>query len=124
MLWPFKLGIGGVLGTGSQYMSWIALDDVVAAMSFVLSTPVLHGPVNFVAPRAATNAEFTKTLGRVLARPTLLPLPAFAARLAFGEMADALLLASTRVVPKKLAASGYNYQWADLETALRHLLKK
>jgi hypothetical protein len=124
MLLPFKLGVGGVIGSGKQYMSWITLDDVVGAIHHALITEALHGPVNAVAPYPATNIEFTKTLGRVLGRPTLFPMPAFAARLAFGEMADALLLASTRVEPKRLLATDYTFRHPELEDALRHVLGK
>ena len=124
MLLPFKMGVGGVLGSGAQYMSWLALDDALGIIAFALDTASLHGPVNAVAPQAVTNAEYTKSLGRVLKRPTIFPMPAFAARLAFGEMADALLLASARVEPAALLSSGYHFQWSDLEGALRHLLNK
>ena len=124
MLPAFKLGIGGVIGSGRQYMSWIALDDVVGAIDHALSNTVLDGPVNAVAPHPVTNREFTVTLGRVLSRPTLFPMPAFAVRLAFGEMADELLLASQRVEPAKLASSGYKFQFSQLEGALRHALGK
>jgi NAD dependent epimerase/dehydratase family enzyme len=105
-------------------MSWVALDDVVGAIRFALAHPHVAGPVNVVSPHPATNAQFTKTLGRVLSMPTVLPMPAFAARLAFGEMADALLLSSTRVVPQALTATGYEFQLPELERALRHLLGK
>ena len=124
MLPPFRLGVGGVLGSGSQYVSWVALDDVVGAITHVLETDALHGPVNVVAPEPVTNREFTRTLGRVLRRPTRLRVPAFAARLVFGEMADALLLASSRVEPAKLDATGYAFRFPQLEGALRHLLGK
>ena len=124
MLLPFKLGAGGVVGTGQQYMSWITLNDVVGAIHHALITNTLQGPVNAVAPHPVTNHDFTKTLGRVLGRPTLFPMPAFAARLAFGEMADELLLASTRVEPARLVATGYRFRHSDLEGALRHLLGK
>ncbi len=124
MLLPFRLGVGGKIGDGQQYMSWISLDDALGAAQHALTTEGLSGPVNVVAPHPATNVEFTKTLGRVLRRPTLLPMPAFAARLAFGEMADGLLLASQRVEPAKLLASGYEFHHALLEPALRHLLGK
>jgi uncharacterized protein len=123
MLPPFRLGLGGVLGSGRQYMSWIALDDAVAAIQHAIVTDGLQGPVNAVAPHAVTNQEFTKTLGKVLGRPTVLPMPAFAARLMFGEMADELLLASARVQPAKLQASGYSFRYPELEGALRHLLE-
>ena len=122
MLLPFKLGVGGKLGSGNQYMSWISLDDVVGAVHYALETESLSGPVNAVAPTPVTNRVYTKTLGQVLKRPALFPVPGFAARLAFGEMADALLLASTRVVPEKLNRSGYVFRQPELEGALRHLL--
>jgi uncharacterized protein len=122
MLTPFRLGLGGVVGTGKQYMSWITLDDVLGVIQHAMSTETLRGPVNVVTPQAVTNQEFTTTLGKVLRRPTKLPLPAFAARLLFGEMADALLLASTRVAPVRLVASGYTFQYPELEEALQHLL--
>jgi uncharacterized protein (TIGR01777 family) len=124
MLFPFKMMAGGVIGSGQQYMSWIALDDVLGAIHHALVTASLHGPVNAVAPQPVTNREFTKTLGRVLGRPTIAPLPAFAARLAFGEMADALLLTSIRVEPARLLESGYVFRYPELESALRHLLGK
>ncbi|MCI0423349.1 MAG: TIGR01777 family oxidoreductase, partial [Acidobacteria bacterium] len=123
MLPPFRLGIAGIIGSGQQYMSWIALDDLVAAVSYVLSNEGLRGPVNVVAPDAVTNHEFTKTLGRVLRRPTVFPMPAFAARLAFGEMADGLLLSSTRVEPQRLLASGFRFRFPELKAALEHLLR-
>lgn len=123
MLTPFKLGAGGVIGNGGQWMSWIALNDVVGVIQHALATESLRGPVNTVAPKPVTNREFTKTLGCVLGRPMLFPMPAFAARLAFGEVADALLLASQRVEPAKLLASGYKFQFPELEGALRHLLR-
>jgi uncharacterized protein (TIGR01777 family) len=122
MLPPFRLGAGGRIGSGRQWMSWISIDDVVGAISHALATPSLAGPVNAVAPRPVTNAEFTKTLGHVLSRPTVAPMPAFAARLAFGEMADELLLTGQRVVPKRLIESGYRFRHGDLEAALRHVL--
>ncbi|TWU30137.1 TIGR01777 family oxidoreductase [Bythopirellula polymerisocia] len=122
MLFPFKMGAGGVIGDGKQTMSWIALDDVVAAMQFLLTQDSISGPVNLVSPQPATNREFTKTLGKVLGRPTILPMPAFAARLAFGEMADALLLSSTRVVPERLLAGGFSFKYPQLDKALEHLL--
>ena len=124
MLPPFRFGVGGVLGSGQQYMSWIAIDDLLGSILHVLHTSSLQGPVNAVAPNTTTNREFTKTLGRVLERPTILPVPAPAARLAFGEMADEALLASTRVTPTRLAASGYQFRHAHLEEALRHTLGK
>jgi uncharacterized protein len=124
MLPAFKLGAGGMLGSGRQYMSWISLDDALGAVLQTLEITPLRGPVNAVAPHPVTNAEFTKTLGRVLIRPTIFPMPAFAARLVFGEMADALLLSSTRVEPKRLIASNYPFRHSELEPALRQLLHR
>jgi len=123
MLTPFKLGAGGVIGSGRQYMSWVAVDDVVSTIHFALTHDSLRGPVNSVAPNAVTNRDFIQTLGRVLSRPTLIPMPAFVARLAFGEMAEALLLASTRVEPARLLESGFTFRYPDLESALRYLLR-
>ena len=122
MLLPFKLGLGGIIGNGRQYFSWIAIDDVVGALRFALETEALSGPVNLVSPNPTTNRQFTKTLGQVLKRPTILPLPAFAARLAFGEMADELLLTSNRVLPRRLQDEGYSFRFVDLAPALRHVL--
>lgn len=122
MLPPFKLGLGGVVGDGRQYISWIALDDVVGALQFALASDSLSGPVNLVSPQTVTNREFTKTLGKVLGKPTIFPLPGFVARIALGEMADELLLTSNRVVPEKLRQAGFNYGYPDLEAALRHVL--
>lgn len=122
MLTPFKLGVGGKIGSGTQYMSWIALDDAVGAILHALAHGELAGAVNVVAPRAVTNAEFTKTLGSVLNRPTLFAVPAFAARLAFGEVADAALLASQRAEPAQLKATSYHFKYPELEGALRHAL--
>ncbi len=124
MLLPFKLGVGGIVGSGNQYMSWVALDDVIGAIHHALITESVQGPVNVTAPSPVTNREFTATLGRVLRRPTLLPVPAFALRLALGEMADALLLAGARVEPRHLLASHYQFRYPELEGALRHLLGK
>ncbi|MGH6982571.1 MAG: DUF1731 domain-containing protein, partial [Stellaceae bacterium] len=109
---------------GNQYMSWIAIDDAIGAILHALITPQLAGPVIAVAPEAVRNRDFARTLARVLSRPAFLPLPAFAARLMFGEMADELLLASTRVAPQRLTGSGYAFRYAELEPALRHLLGK
>jgi hypothetical protein len=122
LLLPFKLGLGGIIGSGKQYMSWIVLDDVAGAIAHALVTDALQGPVNAVAPYPVTNREFARTLGRVLRRPTVFPLPAFATRLVLGEMADALLLASTRAEPKRLLATQYVFRYPELDGALRHLL--
>ncbi len=123
MLPPFRMGVGGKIGSGKQWMSWIALEDVVGGIRFALANDSLAGPVNFVAPNPVTNAEFTNTLGKVLSRPTLFPIPAFGVRLLFGEMADALLLSSQRVEPVVLQTAGYSLQFAQLDGALRHILK-
>jgi uncharacterized protein len=122
MLAPFKLGLGGVIGDGRQWMSWMTLDDAIAVIVRALSDETLRGPVNVVTPQPVTNREFTKALGRVLHRPAFCPLPAFAARLALGEMADALLLSSQRVEPAKLVARGYSFRFPRLDGALRHVL--
>lgn len=122
MLCPFKAGIGGIIGSGEQYMSWIALDDAVRAVAFALTHDVVHGPVNVVAPNPVTNRTFTKTLGRALGRPTVLPLPTFAARAVFGEMADNLLLASARVRPARLEGAGFVFEYPTLEGAIGHAL--
>ena len=124
MLTPFQMGIGGRIGDGKQWMSWIALDDVVSAIQFMLHDRFVNGPVNFVAPNPVRNADFTKALGSVLARPTFLPVPAFGVRLAFGEMADALLLASQKVEPAVLKARGFAFSWPRLELTLKHLLHR
>jgi uncharacterized protein (TIGR01777 family) len=123
MLPPFKMGVGGILGNGRQYMSWITLDDAVGAIQHTLVTDSLQGPVNNVAPYPVTNREFTKALGRVLRRPTLFPLPSFGLRIMFGrEMANELFLSSTRVEPTRLLETGYAFQYPGLEDALRHVL--
>ena len=122
MLPPFRMGVGGRVGDGKQWMSWIALDDVVNGLKFLIDDESIQGPVNFVAPEPVTNAEFTKTLGRVLGRPTFFPIPAFGVRLAFGEMADALLLSSQRVQPGVLGEKGFKFSWSTLEPTLRHLI--
>ncbi|MFM8220504.1 MAG: DUF1731 domain-containing protein, partial [Planctomycetaceae bacterium] len=122
MLTPFKLGAGGILGSGNQYMSCISLRDVVRAVEFSLTESAASGPLNAVCPQPVTNREFTKTLGKVLGRPTIFPMPAFAARLAFGEMADALLLSSSRVIPAGLSKIGFQFLDPTLEESLRSAL--
>ena len=122
MLPAFRAGAGGRVGSGWQYMSWIALPDLVGAIRHALDTDSLLGPVNAVSPHPVPNREFAKALGRVLGRPTVAFLPAFAARLLFGEMADEMLLASARVAPAKLLASGYRFRLPEVEGALRYLL--
>ncbi len=123
MMTPFKLGVGGVVGSGKQWMSWISLDDVVGIINFALENENVRGAVNVTAPNPVTNEEFTKTLGSVLYRPTFLPLPEFAVHMVFGEMGDALLLDSTRVVPKRMLDAGYEFKFTDLKTALEHAVK-
>lgn len=124
MLFPFKMGGGGVVGSGRQYWSWIAIDDVIGSIQHCLTHNEIYGPVNATAPNPATNYEFTKTLGAVLHRPTIFPLPGFVAKLALGEMAQDLLLASTRVMPNQLQATGYQFRCPTLESTLRHVLGK
>lgn len=119
MLLPFRLGGGGIVGSGQQYWSWITLDDLVNALVHCLTDATLQGPVNAVSPNAVTNRVFTKALGRALHRPTILPMPAWAARLALGEMAEALLLASARVVPRKLTDAGFPFRHNEIESALQ-----
>ena len=122
LLTPFKMGMGGKVGSGSQYISWVSLDDSVNAILLAINDESIRGPLNVVSPNPVTNEEFTKTLGHVLNRPTALAMPAFAARLAFGEMADEMLLVSQRVMPKRLSAAGFQFQYPELESALRHYL--
>jgi uncharacterized protein (TIGR01777 family) len=123
MLLPFRLGLGGRLGSGRQWMSWIALADAVRLIQHALSNAELRGPVNAVAPNPVTNAEFTKTLGRVLRRPVIFPVPAFALRLLLGELADALLLSSQRVLPQRLLERNYRFLHAELDDALAKILQ-
>ncbi len=122
MLPPFRLGVGGPIGDGRQFMSWVSLDDAVGAIHHALMEPSLSGPVNAVAPAAVSNRQFSQALGAVLRRPALLPIPRAAARLALGEMADEMLLASTRVRPAKLERSGFAFHDRDLGDTLSRLL--
>lgn len=124
MLPPFRLGVGGNMGNGRQWWSWIDIDDLVGAVQHAIKTETLRGPVNVVAPNPVRNAEFTKTLASVLSRPAILPMPAFAARLVFGQMGDELLLASQRIEPAKVSASGYVFEKPELRAALEGILKK
>jgi len=119
MLPIFKLGAGGVLGNGRQYMSWIALQDLLGIFEHAIYTSSMRGAFNAVAPEPVTNREFTKTLGKIVRRPTIAPVPAPMLRLMFGEVADAVLLASCRVSPRALVDSGYTYTLPNLEEALR-----
>ncbi len=143
MLLPFRLGLGGRMGNGRQWWSWIHIEDFVTAVHHILESPraesaapdmimerrasppghPLTGPINMVSPNPVTNAEFTKTLSRILKRPAILPVPAFAARLAFGGLADEAVLASARVQPKKLLESGFQFKFPDLESTLKNLLR-
>jgi uncharacterized protein (TIGR01777 family) len=122
MLPLFRLGLGGRLGPGKQWMSWIALDDLIAAVLFLLDSSDVTGPVNLTSPHPVTNAEFTRVLGRVLHRPAVLPAPAFALRLMLGPMADEALMLSTRVVPAKLLDAGFRFAHPEIEGALRAVM--
>lgn len=124
MLLPFRLGVGGKIGSGSQWMSWVSLTDTVRALQFALRMDELQGPFNVVAPNPVPNAEFTRALGDVLGRPTLFTVPAAALRLAFGEMADAALLVSQRAVPERLLDAGFHFEYPELREALRAELGK
>ncbi len=124
MLTPFRLGLGGRLGSGKQWMSWLTLSEAVGMIRYALASSQVRGPLNAVTPNPVRNAEFTRTLGRVLHRPTLFPVPTIALRLALGEMAQALLLSSQRVVPGKLQEWGYSYEHAELEAALSVVLSR
>ena len=119
----FRLGLGGRLGSGRQYMSWISLPDALAAIFFLLDSPVLAGPVNLTSPNPATNEQFTRSLAAQLHRPAFLSAPPFALRLAFGEMADQVLLSGARAYPAKLAAAGFQFSHASLVHALPALLR-
>jgi len=123
MVIPFKLGVGGRIGSGRQWMSWIDIQDMVGAIHHILKNDLLHGPVNLVAPKPVTNAEFTRTLASVLSRPAIFPVPAFVVKLAFGEMGETALLGSQRVEPTQLVMSGYPFRYIDLRASFNHLLK-
>ncbi|HQU84589.1 MAG TPA: TIGR01777 family oxidoreductase [Pyrinomonadaceae bacterium] len=123
MLTPFKFGVGGVVGSGKQWMSWISLEDEIEIFNFALENESVRGAINATAPHPVTNEEFTKTLGEVISRPTILPLPEFAVKLVFGEMGDALLLDSTKVLPKRLKDYGFNFKFENLKDALEDAVK-
>lgn len=123
MALPFRLGAGGPVGSGRQWVSWIALDDVTGIVSHALSNAQINGPYNVVAPQPVRNADFAKSLGRVLHRPAFFPTPAFALRLALGEMADALLLSSQRVLSQRIEQTGYRFAHSELDGALRSVLR-
>ncbi len=123
MLTPFKLGVGGTMGSGEQYMSWIALDDLIRLIHFALENETLNGAINAVAPNPVTNEKFTKTLGKVLNRPTIIPIPAFGIKLLFGEKGETLLLEGARVLPQRLEDAGFEFKFPDLQDALKHVLE-
>lgn len=123
MLLPFKLGAGGIVGSGKQYWSWVGLHDLTRIIAHCINDDSMEGPVNAVSPEPLTNKEFTKVVGSVLHRPTIFPLPAFMAKIVLGEMAEALLLASTRVIPGKLQKSGFKFDHSDLQSCLKHELE-
>jgi uncharacterized protein (TIGR01777 family) len=122
MILPFRFFAGGKIGSGNQWMSWIALDDVIEILRFGIENGNVRGPINVISPQPVQNADFTKTLASVMHRPAIFPAPAFALRLALGEMADALLLSSQRVLPKKLESLGYRFLHVDLKSALAAVL--
>ncbi len=124
LLLPFRMGLGAKLGSGRQWLSWIALQDIVGAIRFILAAETLRGQVNTTSPNPVTNAEFTRALGRVLRRPALLTVPAFAMRLTMGEMAESTALASQRVLPRKLLEAGYRFRYPELEDALRAAIEE
>ena len=124
MLTPFKMGAGGKIGSGQQWMSWIDVQDMVGAIHHILKSDLLQGPVNMVAPRPVTNEEFTRTLASVLARPAIFPMPAFVVKLAFGEMGETVLLGSQRVEPTQLVMSGYPFRFSSLRASLENILKR
>jgi NAD dependent epimerase/dehydratase family enzyme len=124
ILGPFKIGIGGKIGSGKQYIIWIALDDLLAIVLHTISNKSMSGALNAVSPNPIANRDFTRILGKILSRPTLISIPSFAARMAFGELADAALLSSVRVLPTKLLRSGYEFRFPKIEQALIHTLGK
>jgi uncharacterized protein len=124
MITPFKLGVGGRIGSGRQWMSWVSIADVVAGIRFALANSSVKGPVNLTSPQPVTNSEFVKTLGKVLHRPAIVPLPATVVRLMFGEMGESILLGSTRVAPTALEASGFRFRYPELSQALRAVLSE
>jgi uncharacterized protein (TIGR01777 family) len=124
MMLPFRFFAGGKIGSGQQWMSWISLDDVIEVLRLAVEKAQVGGPLNVISPQPLQNAEFTRTLASAMHRPAFFPAPAFALRLALGEMADALLLSSQRVVPQRLQELGYNFQYPDLAAALKNILKR
>jgi uncharacterized protein (TIGR01777 family) len=124
MLTPFKLGVGGILGNGRQWMSWIDIQDMVGGIQHILKTDKMRGPVNMVAPAPVTNVEFTKTLAGALSRPAIFPVPGFVVKLAFGEMGETVLLGSQRVEPGRLSSSGYPFRFRELRASLMNALHR
>src|SRR6266550_8403437 len=124
MLPAFRMGVGGRIGSGHQWMSWIHVQDLVGAVHHILKSDLLQGPVNLVAPQPVTNAEFTRTLAAALSRPAVFPVPEFVVKLAFGQMGEEVLLASQRVEPARLISSGYPFQYSDLRKALDAVLHR
>lgn len=124
MLTPFKLGLGGRIGNGRQWMSWIDVQDMVGSILHILKSDMLRGPVNMVAPKPVTNTEFTKTLANVLSRPAIFPMPASAVKVAFGEMGETVLLGSQRVEPTELVGSGYPFRFRTLRESLENVLNR
>ena len=122
MLTPFKFGVGGTIGSGRQWMSWISMDDIISIVHFFLDNENLRGAFNLTAPNPATNEQFVKTLGHVLSRPTVLPLPEFAVKLIFGEMGETLLLQGARVLPKRLEDAGYKFKYTNLQEAMKRVI--
>ena len=123
MLTPFKFGLGGVIGDGKQWMSWISIDDHIEVINFALENENIRGAVNSVSPNPVTNQEFTAVMGEVLYRPTFIPVPEFAVHLAFGEMGEALLLDSIKVIPKRLLDAGFKFKFPDLKKAIENAVK-
>ena len=123
MLTPFKFGVGGKIGSGEQFISWIAIDDLIGIFNFALENENFSGAINATAPNPVKNKEFTDTLGNVLNRPTIIPIPAFGIKLLFGEMGETLLLEGARVVPEKLQNAGFEFKFPELEAALKHILE-
>lgn len=123
MLTPFKFGVGGTVGSGEQWMSWVAIDDLVKALVFSLETESLNGAFNVTSPNPVNNEEFTDTLGKVLNRPTIIPVPAFGIKMLFGEMGETLLLQGAKVLPKKLEDLGFQFDFPNLEKAMKHVLE-
>lgn len=123
MLTPFKFGVGGTVGSGEQWMSWIAIDDLIRVFHFALENETLNDAVNATAPNPAKNKDFTNTFGEVLHRPTFIPIPAFAIKTLYGEMGERLLLEGQKVLPKKLLDAGFEFKYPNLKEALTHILE-